>query len=85
MLRIDVILLSVAGFVPSDDCEKWSEEPHIPVSVGLPSAEPTETVDMETADNPFLSGLQQDATTQGTVIKASLQEDVCLVALGTWI
>ncbi|KAK3515783.1 hypothetical protein QTP70_031883 [Hemibagrus guttatus] len=54
------------GFVPSDNCEKWNEVPQVPVSVGLPSAEPPEPLDMETADNQLPSGLQQDSNIKGS-------------------
>ncbi|MCI4391655.1 hypothetical protein PGIGA_G00137250 [Pangasianodon gigas] len=54
------------GYVPGDDGEKWNEEPQVPVSVGLPSAEPPEPVDMETADNRLPSGSQQDASVKGS-------------------
>ncbi|XP_034154029.1 la-related protein 4B isoform X2 [Pangasianodon hypophthalmus] len=54
------------GYVPSDDGEKWNEEPQVPVSVGLPSAEPPEPVDMETADSRLPSGSQQDASVKGS-------------------
>lgn len=49
--------------MPGDDGEKWNEEPQVPVSVGLPSAEPPEPLDMETAENQLPTNIK------GTVIK----------------
>ncbi|XP_053467632.1 la-related protein 4B isoform X1 [Ictalurus furcatus] len=49
---------SSRGYVPGDDGEKWNEEPQVPVSVGLPSAEPPEPVDMETAENQLPTNIK---------------------------
>lgn len=54
--------------MPSNDGEKWNEEPQVPVSVVLPSAEPAEPVDMETADNQLPTSLEEDPNIKGTVI-----------------
>ncbi|XP_060755638.1 la-related protein 4B isoform X2 [Neoarius graeffei] len=54
------------GYVPSNDGEKWNEEPQVPVSVVLPSAEPAEPVDMETADNQLPTSLEEDPNIKGS-------------------
>lgn len=70
MMMIGQFVALCSGYVPSDDSEKWNEDPQVPV--GLPSAEPPEPVDMETADNQLPSGSQQDSSMQGALITTSL-------------
>lgn len=71
----------VPGYMPSDGGEKWNEEPQVPVTMALSSEEPLEPVDMETADNQLLSGLQQDTSIQRTVIKPSINHSEVCIAL----
>lgn len=76
------MLFVVPGYMPSDGGEKWNEEPQVPVAVVLPSEEPPEPVDMETADNQLPSGFQRDTSIQRTVIKPNIKHgEVCIDVL----